>query len=716
MKTLDTETCGLSGPVVTIQWAQDEGEPRIHEVWRSPIRDTLRLIESFCAGPVQMWNGTFDWFHLQRAHNILRLLPAGKQPSVRGWLAAEQEAVGGPCLKPEAPLDLFLYARRGPWQSLMNRDDIRIRRVPRVLAEMLCDHLGSQIELDPIYFSRRKKGMVWELPTEGPGSIKEDPEFPDVVLRFGASGGLKPLSRHLLGVEAIDMPFPPERQFKGPEWNLFDHSWVDDFQFHLDYWHTNEGARKYAKDDVVLTRALGHHFGDPVPGDVDSVLACLVGSSRWRGFAVDAAKLGNLAAECERRMAAVPERDNPAEVLKGLHGLVTPVEALAIKNTRSETLDAVQDQFKGEPVAEYAARVQGARSAKKHRDLCQKLMLGGFHPDAKIIGTLSGRMAGTGGLNMHGLPTEIKECLPLSWGQLARLAGGDFDSFEVTIAAAVYGDAALTADLADGRKMHAIFGSNILGLEYEDIYDDEAGKAVDPEVYLNSKRAFLGRMYGAQDPKLASVFGVPVEQVAAGTAALEERYPGIGAARQRTADKFQSMKQPGGIGTAVVWSDPAEYVESLFGFRRYFTLENKIEKALFELAGSLPKSFHAIRDLKIMRKAGRVQTPGGAVQSAIYAAAFNLQARAMRAAANHEIQSSGAHITKRVQVAIWDRQPAGVNPWVVQPMQEHDSIFVPHHPAATEFVRDSVVETVEWFRKQVPLLKIKWKDGLTSWK
>ena len=36
------------------------------------------------------------------------------------------------------------------------------------------------------------------------------------------------------------------------------------------------------------------------------------------------------------------------------------------------------------------------------------------------------------------------------------------------------------------------------------------------------------------------------------------------------------MTQPGGIGTKVVWKDPADYAETMLGFRRYFTLENRI--------------------------------------------------------------------------------------------------------------------------------------------
>ena len=75
------------------------------------------------------------------------------------------------------------------------------------------------------------------------------------------------------------------------------------------------------------------------------------------------------------------------------------------------------------------------------------------------------------------------------------------------------------------------------------------------------------------------------------------------------------MKQPAGIGSQVIWDDPAEYVESFLGFRRYFTLENKICRALFDLARHPPKGWRN-HQVKVVRS-NRYQTAGGAVASAL---------------------------------------------------------------------------------------------------
>jgi DNA polymerase I-like protein with 3'-5' exonuclease and polymerase domains len=173
------------------------------------------------------------------------------------------------------------------------------------------------------------------------------------------------------------------------------------------------------------------------------------------------------------------------------------------------------------------------------------------------------------------------------------------------------------------------------------------------------------------------------------------------------------MRQPGGIGSKVIWKDPEEYIESLFGFRRYFTLENSICKALFDLAEKPPISWKSI-NVKVVRR-DRIQTGEGATRSAIIGAAFSIQSANMRAAANHEIQSSGAQITKRTQRRIWDLQPIGVNGWVVQPMNIHDEILTPTAPEYVERVEAVVKETVYSYREKVPLIDIDWFSNMATW-
>lgn len=173
------------------------------------------------------------------------------------------------------------------------------------------------------------------------------------------------------------------------------------------------------------------------------------------------------------------------------------------------------------------------------------------------------------------------------------------------------------------------------------------------------------------------------------------------------------MSQPGGTGTAVIWSEPDDYIESFLGFRRYFTLENKIARALFDLSRAIPKAWRDCK-VKVVRR-DRVQVAGGAVSSALYGAAFQIQNANQRAGANHEIQSPGGEITKDVQREIWDRQPAGIHELVVAPMNIHDELMVVTHPDYVEPVAMIVKSAVERYRPRVPLIGMTWCKSMKSW-
>jgi DNA polymerase I-like protein with 3'-5' exonuclease and polymerase domains len=260
-------------------------------------------------------------------------------------------------------------------------------------------------------------------------------------------------------------------------------------------------------------------------------------------------------------------------------------------------------------------------------------------------------------------------------------------------------------------KIHALFAMSLYpGTTYEEIM---ASEGTEFDMYGKGKAGIFGMLYGGDWSTLVKNLGIR-EQVA--KAAFEDfghRYPGVNKARQKTFDAFCSMRQPGGIGSAVVWADPANYIETFLGFRRYFTLENKVSKALFDLARKPPRQWRDAK-VKVMRR-DRVQTAGGAVASALYAAAFGMQAANMRAAANHEIQSPGGEITKAVQRAIWEVQPAGVHDWLVAPLNIHDEIQCVTHSSVVPRVTENIRRTVESYRPQVPLIGMTWFESMDNW-
>jgi len=207
--------------------------------------------------------------------------------------------------------------------------------------------------------------------------------------------------------------------------------------------------------------------------------------------------------------------------------------------------------------------------------------------------------------------------------------------------------------------------------------------------------------------------GIDLETATQVSSNFAQRYKGVGKSRQKIFDSFCSMRQPKGIGTEVIWNEPADYIESLTGFPRYFTLENKICYALYKLAENPPKRWAGLEQ-RITRR-DRVQKIGGAIRSAVFAAAFQIQAANMRAASNHEIQSTGAVITKRLQVKLWNHQPCGVRKWLIQLMNIHDELMVPSDPKLCGALKKDVEEFVLEHRSLIPLLKIDWGSNMNSW-
>lgn len=817
----DTETCGFHGPIVILQFACGDGPIQIYQPWLSPIKETIALFELIATNPggIVGFNIAFDWFHIYQMWTVLKILES------HGWgdddlidrldEYAEFEPQGrdGDCLKPVTACDLMLHARKGPYQSTMNRGDIRIRRVPTPLAWPLALKLDKLIPLRDIYFAKSKKKKEetrWSIQQVTNSDGEDVPEFKDVLLKFVPSTALKALAVDALGVKEdamlrfVDVEVDPKLRpvefgyapFAKAVGNRTDWkgAWPEKIRHHIAHWSSNAAARKYASDDVDYTRRLYQFFGEPPLGDDDSVLACCVACVRWRGYKIDIVKLKELAWATTGKFYTVHNDQRfeiptaPAQARAYVEQMMSPTEQLASKIKEStkrvllesiakwskqcncikanaapiqvtpnmsyqEMVDAAQkipeskpnpncEICKGtgktvHPAAMRAKQVLDARQAGKELEVYEKLILAGrFHASFKVIGTLSSRMSGTDDLNAQGIKNEVRvrEPFTFAFGGLI-LDGGDFSGFEVTLAEAVYNDPALRNDLLTcekceghmewdgddftcqecsshtGKSIHALFGMNVYtDMDYKQL---KASKGSADDKFTNSKKAVFAMFYGGVDYTLMDRLGVDLETAQEAVRRFHHKYPGVRKAQEGIKNDFESMKQPGGIGTQVVWHDPAEYIESMFGFKRYFTLENQICKVLYDLAQTPPKEWRDIK-IKVLRRE-RMQTASGAVQSALYGAAFQLQAGNTRAAANHVIQSSGAQITKSVQRKIWEVQPPGVFIWLVQPCNIHDEILCPTDPTVGDRVAKIVKDSVENFRPKVPLIKMEWKRGLQSW-
>ncbi len=739
----DTETCGFHGMCVLIQWAEDNGPVNLHSVWTEPVIDTLNLIERIMDHDVCGFNLAFDHFHLCKLYTIFSLLSSSRaipEDHIEEIARLEPEGREGLCIKPKAACDIMLHARKGKYQSTMDRRDIKVQKIPGVICEAVRGVLEESVKLDDIYFARRKDTLAphWRIMDR-----EDEDDFKDIVLKFKASSALKNLAIHALGVDPQQVlrfgdigvekqfvplelgyaPFAlaissPEKKWKaklkkGSGWQR-GYAWPAVIQRHISHWLLNKLARQYAEDDVIYTRDLHKHLGSPEAGDDDSELACAVGAARWKGYKVDLEGIKQLRQEAYSISMSAPTA--PAASKYYLLEAMDETEALIVgSSTRRVLLEEVSkwedDNGKKHLAAERAQEILSARMAGWECNLYDKLLRAGrLHASYSVIGALSSRMAGSDGLNAMGIKRakEIREKFPLANDGMT-LSGGDFDSFEVVLTIAYYGDKKLAADVQSGKKIHALFGTKVYpDMTYEEILADK-------EKYTRSKSGVFALIYFGNEYTLKTRLGVPIEIAEKAYQGFIKDYPGIGEGRKKIIDMFQSMRQPGGIGTVVKWSEPAEFIDSMFGFRRYFTLENQICRTLFNLAQKPPKHLRGYKEKIVRREHKGEQTVSGAVQSALFAAAFNLQATVTRAAGNHVIQSSGAQITKKVQRVIWDIQPSGVGPWIVQPMNGHDEIMCPTDPTKIKIVKKVVDKAVESFKEKVPLIKLEWATELQSW-
>lgn len=847
----DTETCGLHGPIVLLQYAEGiKGEVKLISLWKLTVGQAIEELEKLVNHPggVVGFNLVFDWFHVCQMYTTLLLMPDWSlilEDCITEYALNEPKGRDGPCCKPMKACDLMLHARKGPYQAVMDRGDIRIRRVPTTLSYALADELEKRVKLKKIFFGKKKSfDRAWQVydVEDADGKISRD--FKDVVLKFAATSALKAIATDAFGLEPdsvlkfvdVEIKEYPEELGYAPfalaigspqDWK---NSWPDLIHRHIMHWHYHPRAREYAELDVVYLQKLYPYFASPALGDNDSELACMVAANRWRGYAADIEGLEQLRDVTKTRnrkiiptgdqvlLPSVPDRPgysyfkiptSPAASRKYIEQALSPMERLVMEgSTKKPVLEKMQkwrecipcNKFTAEggdicgdcrqpltlpEASKRAQEILEARQCNYEVDFYEKIILAGrFHASSSIIGSLSGRMAGGGsakgierggsakgdGVNPLGVKRtkEVRGKFPLAFGGL-KLCGGDFSAFEVTLAIARYGDPELEADvkskrtchrcdgkkvapehdcpgfcdcgkddkcpkckgsglickICDGKgqcppcggkgtesaKIHAIFGTFLFPkVTYNQIL---ASAGTGNDYYDKSKRGFFATLYGGEAATLNSRVGISMEDAIIGLQMFGQRYKQVGIYQATVNNKCCSMRQPNGIGSKVEWHEPVEYAESMFGFRRYYTLENMICKALFTLACDPPKAWKDAK-MKVTRR-DRVQSAFGASQSALYGAAFAIQAANMRSFKNHEIQASGAEITKDVQRKIWDIQPGGIHEWLVQPLNVHDEIQCAVHPSKIGEVERVVKEAVESFRAKVPLIRMDWQSNLNSW-
>ena len=561
------------------------------------------------------------------------------------------------------------------------------------------------------------------------------------------------------------------RRPKAGEDTLLGHAWPGVIEKHIEHWATRADAREYANDDIVYTRALDKHFGCPPPGTT---------TRRWPAWSPSSAGMASRSTRpawgnCSprpRRWSPRPVNINkPGEVRAYITAAMDATEAIVLEeSTKKANLEAISKTGRSQagalrPLRRHAGlrplrrhrrpaagQASGRRSgprtildvkiAAKEVELYKKLLLAGkFHASFVVIGTLSSRMAGADGLNPQGIKhaKDVRQMFPLFWEDMI-LCGGDFDSFEVTIADAVYNDPALRKDLITKgpcpkcggtgmdkktgkpcgeceitgmtpQKLHALFGMALSGLTTP---RSSLRRTRENDWYDKGKRGVFALVYGGDWNTLVQKLGVTEERAKRAYADFVKRYPGIGKARNKTFDAFCSMRQPAGIGSAVVWADARRVHRNLPG------LPPLLHPGKQNLQGPLrpgPQPAEALAALQGQGRAPRPRADGrrGRGQSPSTGPRSRCRPPTCGRRPTTRFRVPGAEITKSVQRQLWDLQPAGIHPLRLAPLNVHDELMVVAMPEFVTDITASVREVVEVFRGQVPLIGMTWFEGMDNW-
>jgi DNA polymerase I-like protein with 3'-5' exonuclease and polymerase domains len=726
----------------------------IHNIWKRPVGETLQLIRKIMTyeGGLIGYNNVHEAYHYNMTYGVLSMLPEGDPPDVMDYYDCVQsnESRDNFCVKPVKSLDLMIAGRKGEFQSTLKQKDIVVRKIPSILAEELIKELTQRVKIPEIYFAKGEKGYRWDIKELSAEGLKEiTPEdrkagtaiHPDLVnlrLSFNPTTALKAVIKMILGkdVDTFEDTGDVEKHEEYGWWPWYADGWLRTIKSHMLKWSSAK-ALEYAKNDVVYLGALDQYLKYPEMGDNDSELCFCVGAVYWRGYTIDRPKCEAQLKTREEQLADFAKEsgnvniDSPVQVKTWIHSFCTDkLEKMMIPDTSKKTLEFIiksPEWKESNPVL--VEKVSKLMEARKSGDLIQLfqrvLQVGRLHVSFKVSGTKSDRMAGGnesfvsrgGSINPQGIKHDpaVRECFTLGFDDLP-LTGGDFDSFEISIAEALYSDPGLRKELMTGKKFHALMGSVFYGRSYEEILaTSELSKDHPDGLYSRAKTADFAWFYGAEPAKLAETLWLSVEEVVEAMVELARRYPKIKEVQDKEKLRFAAMHQPDGLGTKIVWKEPETYSETFLGFKRFFHMEFSVVRALFDLAQKPTDELKRLGSKVKVQRNDRVQSGSGALSSALYGAAFGIQNSVQRIAINLGIQSPGAQITKHVERVIWDIQPSGVNPWIVMPMNAHDEIMSPTKRGYEKLVKTVVDETVESYRSKIPLISMKYKTNMQNW-
>lgn len=476
----------------------------------------------------------------------------------------------------------------------------------------------------------------------------------------------------------------------------------------------------YSKLDIVYLKVLYEKLGHPKP-DYNSELTHNGAYVKYYGFDIDFEALdraeeyyGKKVEEIEKLLKGINPRSAPQrlELLKKYFPLLastskaTLTALTKLEGADEEGVNLAKALLAYGPARQKLVQIKAVKECKTNK----------AHPELRIMGTATNRMAGMSGLNWQGIGAfeeDGKIRVGLRTAIKTQMVG-DWSSFEVVIASAVYEDKVLQKIVADGIDMHS-YTTSIAHpdvLEYfkqhnipeEERYQFVRTKYKEENAFFvkcrkQIKAVVFGIFYGAQAFTVSEKLGITEGEAQKILDLFFKAYPGIKRYRDKIEEGFLTADK-------VHWSknsiDRMEVsLKDLMGFERRWDFEKDLCKIFWELGHSQIRT--GVNEYIIRDKQKGIQSVDNACRSALLGAALGIQASASRQAVNFRVQSTGASLHKKLQAKLWVEKRVGT-------LQIHDE-FIPidknfDFKEADNLIKEYEIEA----RRLVPSVKFDYKN------
>jgi hypothetical protein len=716
---LDTETIGLTGPCMLIQYARGiEGavetiQPRF-EPWISD-----RFIEELDDPNVTIlaYNAPFDLAVLYRTytHTLTNRLKCKV-------IDLQNHA------KLKHPLGKFTFQREG------ERAIAALKKIPTDIAQDLSDYVVDSLQRSLPKEVRVKgsihKCSIYTKAAESDDSVEleeeveekyEDKDFKNLSFSVQANFKLKTLMRYYghktqeLG-DVWPVPAKKSELLHNPFLQPVHEDLIKECTEILsgrdprskNFW-------KYAKDDVVYLQQLYKHLKYPEP-DYNDDMSHIVGFTYYYGFDLDHKILNGMKDDCEPKLKACDNLPfNPDSSVQKLAHFQARHPKLKLPNCDKAILEKLAN--KGDEDAKILVK---HGTIKQWYDQCIKLLEtsdGKGHPNFRVIGTATQRMAGSGGFNWQGIGKKS----PVRKAVLAK-CGGDFSGLEIGLMAIIYDDKQMQQDLLEGKDIHLATAIDIHPrlkgkYTYEEAFKIREAKSPAKDYELiescrtETKAVVFGSAYGAEPPKIAETLGISLLLAEELLTGFYERYSGI-------RDFKGSLEAEFATGDTDTWDidsvgEMRRTIIDKLGYERRWDFEADTADFFWRLSKTGDPAFKAIflghEGKKLTRREEKgPQTYQRATMSALLGAALTIQKSVARTATNSVVQSTGAQLTKRLMSRLW-------NVFGVPMLNVHDEVIVGHHKNSDyEKINKVVQDWITDWQKMFPYLGMKFSK-LNNW-